>query len=589
MTTRERTSISFAITGSGGAGVMTAGEILLLAASLDGYFGIQTRSVGPQIRGGEAASMLRLSTLPVDVHADAFDILFALDWRNYDRFAGEITLTGETLVIASEEARDIPPSVKQAAGDIRHLPLSEWLKASSGRVNMLAAGLLGAMTGLSPESLEKAITRHFASKGAEVAESAIRTMRDGYERAAGLKDAAARLAPAAPRESGRWIINGNQAAGLGALTAGVKFAAAYPITPATEILEWLSPALSGAGGMLIQAEDELASINMIIGSSFGGAPSLTATSGPGLALMSEGLGLAVAAEIPLVVINVQRGGPSTGIPTKSEQTDLDIALHGASGEAPRLVLAASSVADCLFTTAWAVHLAEALQCPAIMLSDQMLGQMKTITPQLALPELGAERLTRSACDGPYRRYALTDSGVSPMALPGARGCMYTADGLEHGENAIPSTRAEDHAAQLAKRLGKLTGYDYGGAWADIEGEGETAIITWGSTAGAAREAARRLRAAGTPVKIIVMRLLFPAQRRKLAAALKGVRTLVVAENSFSGQFARYLRAWHDLPASVALCAHAGPKPISAAEIIRAVQKAGAGRSGADGVMEEDVS
>ena len=161
---------------------------------------------------------------------------------------------------------------------------------------------------------------------------------------------------------------------MGALRGGVRFAAAYPITPASEILEWLAPSFAKVGGVLLQAEDELAAINMIIGASFGGTPALTATSGPGLALMIEALGLATAAEIPVVVVDVMRAGPSTGIPTKSEQADLNIAVYGLHGDAPHLVLAPQSIADCLFTTQWAVYLAEALQAPAVVLSDQFIGR-----------------------------------------------------------------------------------------------------------------------------------------------------------------------------------------------------------------------
>ena len=326
--------------------------------------------------------------------------------------------------------------------------------------------------------------------------------------------------------------------------------------------------------MLIQAEDELASINMIIGASFGGAPAITATSGPGLALMTEGLGLAAAAEIPVTVIDVQRGGPSTGIPTKSEQTDLNIALCGMHGEAPHLVLAATSVADCIRTTAWAVHLSERLQAPAIMLSDQMMGQMKTIMPRPELPDLKAERETVASCgeDG-YARYALTANGVSPMALPGAPGCMYTADGLEHDERAVPSTRVEDHAAQLKKRWRKLADFDYGDAWADISGEGPLAVITWGSTAGAVEEAAREAEAGGAQVRTIVLRLLSPPQKEKLRAALEGVDTLLVVENSFSGQFERYLRSFFELPEDVRCFRHPGPRPVTAREILKAIREA----------------
>ncbi len=567
-------SVSFAISGSGGAGVMTAGELLLMAAAKAGYYGLQTRSVGPQIRGGEAASLMRLATFPVHVHADAFHILLAVDWLNFDRFSGEIDLADGAIVITGENSGELPEKVARTASDVIRLPFHDLLEETKGRVNMLAVGIIGRLTGLPEEALADAIARRFASKGNALVELSVATMRTGYAQGETLREHEQRLAPPEPREGARWIINGNEAAGLGALSAGVKFAAAYPITPATEILEWLSPALSGAGGMLIQAEDELASINMIIGASFGGAPAITATSGPGLALMAEGLGLAATAEIPVTVIDVQRGGPSTGIPTKSEQTDLDIALCGMHGEAPHLVLAATSVADCIRTTAWAVHLSERLQAPAIMLSDQMMGQMKTIMPRPELPELKAERETVAACgENGYARYALTPSGVSPMALPGAPGCMYTADGLEHDERAVPSTRVEDHAAQLEKRWRKLADFDYGDAWADISGEGPLAVITWGSTAGAVEEAAREAEEAGTQVRTIVLRLLSPPQKERLEAALKGVETLLVVENSFSGQFGRYLRSFFALPENVRSFRHPGPRPVTAREILKAIREA----------------
>ena len=202
----------------------------------------------------------------------------------------------------------------------------------------------------------------------------------------------------------RWFISGNEAAGYGAIRGGVRFVAAYPITPATEMLEWMAPALAKVGGTLLQAEDELASINMIIGASYGGVPSLTATAGPGLALMTEGIGLAVSAEVPVVVVDVMRGGPSTGIPAKSEQSDLSFAVSGLSGDAPRLVLAPTSIADCLATTQWAVELAEALQAPAIVLSDQFMGQSRAIIDRPADVAFLGKRQTAAANAPDYKRY-----------------------------------------------------------------------------------------------------------------------------------------------------------------------------------------
>ncbi len=227
-----------------------------------------------------------------------------------------------------------------------------------------------------------------------------------------------RTAEVGANQAARWQISGNEAAGFGALRGGVRFVAAYPITPATEMLEWMAPALGRIGGALIQAEDELASINMIIGASYGGVPSLTATSGPGLALMTESIGLAVAAEVPIVVVDVMRGGPSTGIPAKSEQSDLSYAVSGLHGDAPRLVLAPASIGDCLATTAWAVELAEALQAPAIVLSDQFMGQSRAIIDRPSAEMPAPRRLTAQAHTPDYKRYRDTPVRVSrPWPYP----------------------------------------------------------------------------------------------------------------------------------------------------------------------------
>jgi 2-oxoglutarate ferredoxin oxidoreductase subunit alpha len=348
----------------------------------------------------------------------------------------------------------------------------------------------------------------------------------------------------------------------------VRFVAAYPITPATEVLEWLSPALSKVGGALVQAEDELASINMIIGASFGGVPALTATSGPGLALMTEALGLAVAAEVPVVVIDVMRGGPSTGIPAKSEQSDINIAVSGLHGDAPRLVVAPNSVADCLPATQWAVHLAEAMQAPAIVLSDQYLGQARAVVDRPADVSFIGERARSPASADGYKRYAATESGVSPMAIPGTPGVAYTADGLAHNERGIPSSQSADHAAQLDKRERKLRQHDYGKHWAEIEGGGDIAVVTFGSCTAPVREALARAARDGIKARLVSMRLLSPAQPERLAKALAGVKRVLVVEQNHSGQFHRYLRADFNLPGEVRSLRRPGPLPIRPGEVYR---------------------
>ncbi len=522
-----RNSVSVAIAGSGGAGVMTAGNMLLEAAAQAGYYALMTRSSGPQIRGGEAAAMIRIATHPIDGTDDRYDLLIALDWMNINRFAAEIPL-GPQSVLAGDPDQGEPPEVFVKTG-ARYTPVpfkAAAKKIPNGWPNMIAFGLVGALVGLAEDALVKTVQKSM-KKGGDALAGSLAAVRAGIEAAAGISGVPRIGSP--PPQSPRWLVTGNQAAGYGAIRGGVRFVAAYPITPATELLEWMAPALKKVGGALVQAEDELASINMILGASYGGVPALTATSGPGLSLMIESIGLGITAEVPIVIVDVMRVGPSTGIATKSEQSDVNIALYGMHGDAPHVVVAPNSVADCLMTTQWAVHLAETLQVPAIVLADQFFGQARAVVERPADVAFAGERRTATAGDEGYQRYALTESGVSPMAIPGTPGITYTADGLEHNERGTPSSQAADHIAQLEKRARKLALLDCGSHWADVEGEGDVAVITFGSCTGPVREAFARAAADGVRARLVSLRLLAPAQPARLAAALEGVRRVLVVE------------------------------------------------------------
>jgi 2-oxoglutarate ferredoxin oxidoreductase subunit alpha len=575
MTSRHSCDISLAITGSGGAGAITAGELLLSLAGNNGCFGMMRRSFGPQIRGGEAAALVRISHRAVECMDDAFDLLLALDWQNADRFAEEIALRADSLIIADPDAGEIPGAIRDLGVDVIPLRMRALAKdIPAGRPNMIALGVLSHWLGICPDQAGRLIDHVFHDKGDDIVQGSRRAFEVGFTEPliVEAREARPRPEPSAPPFSGsRWDMSGNEGCGLGALRGGVRFAAAYPITPASDLLEWLAPRLEQLGGSLMQAEDELASINMVIGASFGGIPALTATSGPGLALMLEGMGLAVASETPAVVVNVMRGGPSTGVPTKSEQADLNVALHGMHGDAPHLVLGALDHADCILTTEWAVRLAEALQTVAVMLTDQNLAQSRVLIPEpdYRLPAIPPRR-TAEPTEG-YRRYALTEDGISPMAIPGTPGCSYVADGLEHNERGKPSTAAADHLAQLTKRASKIADFDYGELWADVRGDGGIAILTWGSTAAAAREAAERLQAGGREIRVVALRLLLPASPEKLAHALAGVSRVLVVEQSHGRQFHHYLRAFYDIDAETEVLARPGPLPITPGEIVDRVE------------------
>jgi 2-oxoglutarate ferredoxin oxidoreductase subunit alpha len=548
---------------------MTAGNMLLDAAGRAGLYAYMTRSSGAQIRGGEAAAMMRLSTTPVQSHDDHYDVLVAIDWQNVGRFSAEIPMTADSLVLGDPDGGDFPEQIRAKGTRSADIPFKKMAKEiDGGRPNMIALGAVAALVGLPEDAVLGVVRDSLAKKGAAALTASEASVRAGMAFAASLPPSP-RLTATQGQGERLWSITGNEAAGLGAVRGGIRFVAAYPITPGTEVLEWLAPNLAKLGGVLVQAEDELASVNQIIGASYAGIPSLTATSGPGLALMIESLGLAVASETPITVVNVMRGGPSTGIPVKSEQSDLNIALYGLHGDAPHLVVAPNSLADCAFATQWAVHLADSLQTAAIVLSDQSLGQSRATISPPADPGFRAVRLMPEGELGErYRRYANTESGVSPMAVPGMKGYQYTADGLEHNESGTPSSAAADHSNQLDKRLRKLAVHDYGAHWADIEGDGEIAVLTWGSTTGPVREALERFRASGGRARLVSIRLISPVRPEQLAAALEGVARVLVVEQSHGAQFHRYLRAHYDLPGSVRTFHRPGPLPIRPNEIFR---------------------
>ena len=549
---------------------MTTGKILLESIARFGLYALMTRSSGPQIRGGESAIMLRVAERPVDSLDDHFDLLLALDWLNVNRFADELPISSESIILSDSDQGEVPPRFALSAERQLAVPLTQLAGASeNGRANMVGLGLLAQLMGLPLETVNQATREILKQKGDAVIASSLHCIEQGYGQAPGGEIITPLTQPVSSRA--RWNISGNEASGLGALQGGIRFVAAYPITPASELLEWLAPNLEQLGGELVQAEDELASVNMVIGASFGGVPSLTATSGPGLSLMMEGLGLAVASETPVVVSNVMRGGPSTGIPTKSEQSDLNLALYGLHGDAPHLVLSALSIRDSVFTTEWAVKLAETLQSVAIVLTDQSLGQARAVIDPPLSPALDGKR-RRVTGHAQYQRYALTDDSVSPMAIPGDADCMYTADGLEHNPFGTPSATATDHQRQLDKRRDKLTDFDYGTDWAEITGAGDICLITWGSATGATREAAERLTGAGRPTRTIALRLLSPLSPARFSAAIAGAAQLLVVEQNHSGQFFNYLNACRVLPHACGSLARPGPLPLRPNDIVNRVMQ-----------------
>lgn len=548
--------------------MISCGELLLQAWAGQGGRGLLRKAYGPQIRGGESAALLKLTDREHYAAANLYDLVVAVDWKNFSRFEDEIILGPDSWVLCEDESA-LPAEVSAVTSNVLTMPLAELAAAShpDGRVNMLVLGALGSWLGLPKINLVNLAEQKLSSKPVAYREAAAVCIERGM-----LEAPTSPLRPPPCDGKDLWYISGNQAAGLGALGAGIRFVAAYPITPASDVLEWMAAALEKTGGHLVQAEDELAAINMTIGAAFGGVPAFTATSGPGLALMTESIGLAVASETAITVLNVMRGGPSTGIPTKSEQSDLNIALHGLHGDAPHLVLASLGIADCVFTTGWGVQLAQELQTAAIVLSDQFIGQSSAVVsaPRYCKDLSAVATPAVADTDSEYLRYKLTSSGISTLASPGDIDRRFTADGLEHNEKGSPSARQSDHQRQLDKRANKLADYDFGDDWAEISGDGVIALLCFGSTAAAVEEAAVLLAEQAVNARVISLRLLAPLQTRALLAAMAACEQVIVVEHNHGQQLFRYLRAQLDFEQPVHSYAVAGPAPLDPSRIAQQV-------------------
>jgi 2-oxoglutarate ferredoxin oxidoreductase subunit alpha len=364
---------------------------------------------------------------------------------------------------------------------------------------------------------------------------------------------------------------------MGAIAGGCKFVAGYPITPATPILEFMMKYLPGFGGNVVQAEDEIAAISSCLGASYTGAKAMTATSGPGLCLMSELIGLASMSEIPIVIVDVQRSGPGTGMPTKTEQSDLMYALYGTAGEAPRIVLAPTSIEDCFHQAIQAFNLAERYQIPVILLSDQSMAYR---TQSLNIPE--SEKLELETRETPaqgamesFLRYEDTATGVSPTTIPGMANGMYVATGLEHDETGAPSYTPENRERMMAKRYRKLDTLaaelnKTGNGVCDVPEGATVGVIGWGSTEGPIREAILRAESDGAKIAHLQPKVLMPLATEKVAAFLKPLKKVIVFEENHTRQFSSYLKSYFPIePVEVNKCSGL---PFSGDEVFDALKK-----------------
>jgi len=583
------TDIQIAIVGSAGDGTIAAGDILRRAMAEMGYRVISFDLYPAEIRGfGKCIARLRVTDEQAYSLKPRSDILVSLDDSHAIPHVGEAREWGAVIY----ESGSVTPLAEGAhisahidPGQIPyHVPIRELSEKSTGSArsrNIVVLGYIAGLFRLSIDGFLRALNSKFKGK-ADIAQKNEAALRAGYEEGARwfrLDDIDFGPPPAKGAGATVEMISGNAAVVRGALDAGIDNFFGYPITPATSIMERLASEMPKRGTRLVQTEDEIAAISATVGAGFAGARTATATSGPGLALMSEMLGLGIIAEVPCVVFVSQRGGPSTGLPTKTEQSDLNIAVYGGHGDAPRIVIAPTNVEGCYRCAGKAFEMAEAYQTPVILLLDLYLSNRYETVPFPAKPPFEADMNsyadTRGGNAAGFKRYALTADNVSPRTVPGQKGGMHIATGLEHNELGRPNDQPDNHAAMSRKRHEKLQlalkhpDFTHTKRFGD-EGKVEVGVIAWGSTFGEALEAMILARAEGIRCAAMKVVMIAPFPTEAVAAFMADCGDVLIPEVNYQGQFAGILQA--HIPRPVTRLARVPCEPMEVGDILAEIRR-----------------
>ena len=547
-------TFTIAIGGAAGQGVATPGDIFAKILSRRGLHLNAYNAYQSIIRGGHTFLTIRTGPEKVTNMGDRLDLLIPLNQDAMNRHLG-LLRNGAACIY---NADTIKPGSAAHGIALCPLPVSKLADITRNKVaqNTLAVGAGLNLMGIGFQALEEVLTEQFKKKGEAVISENVQIARAGYDYAA------ANFKPFAwplPMTGNRYaVLSGNIAMAMGGAAAGVKFYCAYPMSPSTGVLHWMAAHARRANIMVRQVEDEIGVVNMAIGAAHAGVRSMCATSGGGFALMSEGLGLSAMMETPVVVIDCQRAGPSTGVPTKTEQGDLWQMLGAAFGDYPRAIAAPLDIGDCFKIIPEIFNIADRYQCPGIVLCDLLLSEGRLsvdskdldFAPLVDRGELITEAPSTAATngDGVYKRYKITESGISPRAVPGVPGHTHTAASDEHDEDGVlisdEFTNPTKRRAMMEKRMRKVAGIEASVPAPELWGprDAEVTLIGWGSTKGVIEEACEILTEQGVSANQLQIRWLVPLHGDAILDILKSARHTIIVENNYSGQFARYLRS-----------------------------------------------
>jgi len=574
--------LSIRFCGVAGDGIVASGKILGGTCASIGLHVMVNDIYSAEIRGlGKSTTTIRFSSSKVTSMGDGVDLLIGLAPKESISELKDVKIGGSVMYDSSSPA-DVNPTESLAA----HIPpekngygvplkrLANEASGSNRGRNIVAMGAACYLYSLPPHIFHTYIQKTFGKKGEKVVEANIKAFDLGYDYCTETFpinfqfEVIKELPP-------KRLISGNEALAAGALDCGLKFFAGYPITPATKIMEIAAKELPKLDGWMIQTEDEIAAISAIVGAAYAGRRSMTSTSGPGLALMSEMLNLAVMAEIGVVVVDVQRGGPSTGLPTKVEQGDLNIALYGGASDSPRVVMAPSNSEECYTGIQLAFDIAEKYQTPVIFLSDLFLGQrLETAEFETKIDHNRSTRKRPTADQVKnYLRYQVSEDGVSPLLVPGEPGAFYTITGLEHTTRGNPNYESEVHSEMTKKRFRKFDAMKDDLPPADVIGDAdaEIGIATWGSTLGAILEGMNIAREKGVKSKLIKSIMIHPQHEQSFAEFFALCKKVIVPEMNFQGQYAALLKSRYGIkPIEMHI---PSVDPVSPAQIAQKIMEA----------------
>lgn len=542
--------LAWKVGGQQGEGIESTGEIFSMAMNRLGYYLYGYRHFSSRIKGGHTNNKITVRPTEVRTIADDLDILIAFDQETIDLNYKELTASG--IILA--DAKFGPEQPEDSLAPVIAIPFTEIASelGTSLMKNMVAIGASAALLKLDVAVFEDVVKEIFSKKGEEVVAKNMLAIEQGY----------AKLEEMAPEKSGAYVLQpadgkrrlymiGNDAIALGALAAGVRFMAAYPITPASEIMEYLIKKLPLFGGTVIQTEDEIAAATMAIGSNYGGVRAFTASAGPGLSLMMEAIGLSGMTEQPLVVVDTQRGGPSTGLPTKQEQSDLMQMIYGTHGDIPKVVIAPSTGKEAFYDTIQAFNIAEELQCPVILLSDLQLSLGKqTVEPfdydsiQVTRGKLlSGDAVPENEDKAYFKRYEVTENGVSPRVLPGMKNAIHHVTGVEHDETGKPSEAAGNRKHQMDKRMRKLQTIQFQEpVYKNTPHEQpDVLLVGFNSTRGVLEELQESLNGQGITTNHAHIRLVHPFPVEEMQALVDSAKQVLVVENNATGQLASIVK------------------------------------------------